>query len=87
VGNAADPADVYLLDLDSLTWTRHAPTPGNTEVPAAHGSNGTYGRFRYCPSRNVFVGINDVFANVYIYRLTDEGDTMPPAAPANLGVT
>ncbi|MEN3293595.1 MAG: hypothetical protein V7642_2848, partial [Burkholderiales bacterium] len=29
---------------------------------------GTYGRFRYSPSRNVFVLVNDTNQNVFIYK-------------------
>jgi hypothetical protein len=63
-------ASVYTLDLDTWVWTRVSPATSNTVTPTAGNSNGTFGRFRYVPSRNVFIGVNAVDENVYIYRLT-----------------
>jgi hypothetical protein len=59
--------DVYTLDLDQLVWTRH-PVVGAVVATAANG-NGTYGRFRYVPSLNVFVVVSGVSENVFVYRL------------------
>jgi Big-like domain-containing protein len=62
--------DVYTLDLDQLVWTRH-PVVG--EVVATPGNiNGTYGRFRYVPSLNVFVVVSGAHENVFVYRLDAE---------------
>jgi Bacterial Ig-like domain (group 2) len=59
--------DVYTLDLDKLVWTRH-PAEGSVVATAANG-NGTFGRFRYVPSLNVFVVVSGVHENVFVYRL------------------
>jgi hypothetical protein len=53
-------------------------------IPTSGASAGTYGRFRYVPSKNVFVVVNDIDEDVYIYRLS-AGGTPPPtdsSAPA-----
>jgi hypothetical protein len=63
--------DVYSLNTETWEWTRHAPAPANTvNAPAVTASGGVYGRFQYVPSRNVFIVVNHVDEDVYIYRLT-----------------
>lgn len=68
--------DVYSLDPDAKAWTRHARTGGAT--PTAPEPNGTYGRFRYAPAKNVFVLVNRVDQNVFVFRLT------PGPGPASI---
>lgn len=68
-------SDVYVLDLDSLVWTRRSPAPSNTVTPTSAIATGTFGRFRYVPSRNAFVLVNDVDDNVFFYRLTADPGT------------
>ncbi len=58
---------VYNLDVASLVWTSRETTGRNTTPPRA-ASNGTNGRFRYVPSLKVFVVINDVDQNVFVYK-------------------
>jgi hypothetical protein len=62
-------ADVYTLNMDTKVWTKISPAPGNTVTPTAATATGTFGRFRYCPSKDVFVVVNSVTEDVYIYRL------------------
>lgn len=77
--------DVYTLDMDTRVWTKHAPASINTVVPTQATGCGTYGRFRYIPSRNLFIGVNGVTENVYFYRLTTVvPDTTAPTQPVNL---
>jgi hypothetical protein len=64
-------ADVYTLNLDTRVWTRHAKTGGPTP-PAANGT-GTFGRFRYVASKNVFVTVNRSNENLFFYKLTPGG--------------
>ncbi|MCP3143801.1 Ig-like domain-containing protein [Pyxidicoccus xibeiensis] len=59
--------DIYTLDLDTRVWTKHAAR--STVVPGPANLNGTYGRFRYVPGLNVFVVVNTVDTNVFVYRL------------------
>jgi hypothetical protein len=58
---------VYSLDLDNNTWTSHSASGANPGSPCG---TGTFGRFRYCPNKNVFVVVNSNTANVFIYRHT-----------------
>jgi hypothetical protein len=75
-------ADVYTLDTATWQWSRVSPAATNAVVPTAPNSNGTFGRFRYVPSKNVFVAVNRVDENVYFYKLSAGGGIAPPAAPA-----
>ncbi len=77
-----DPADIYILDMDTAVWTRVSPAPGNTVTPTPATRNGTYGRFRYVPSKNVFVLVNSVDENVYVYRLSNKPAKTVPDTPA-----
>jgi hypothetical protein len=58
---------VYSLDVPSKTWTSVSASGAN---PGSPNSNGTYGRFRYSSSKNVFVVVNSASANVFIYKHT-----------------
>lgn len=64
-------AVVYTMDPVSWVWTRVDPAASNTAVPDSANSTGTYGRFRYVPSKGVFVVVNRTSSNVFVYRLTD----------------
>ncbi len=66
----ASGADVYTLDLDARRWTRHPPAASNRVTPGPPDQWGTFGRFRYVPSRNIFILYNAVNQNVFLYRLT-----------------
>lgn len=79
-------ADVYVLNMDTLIWSRVSPSASNTTVPTAAQSAGTFGRFRYVPSKNVFVAVNSINGNVYFYKLTDGALPPPPQAPAKPSV-
>lgn len=60
-------ATVFSFDVATLHWTAHATTGVNTTPPAA-ARNGTNGRWRYVPSLKVFVVVNGVDENVFVYR-------------------
>lgn len=62
--------DVYILDIERAVWKRQPPAPGNKVLPGPAASRGTFGRFRYVPSRNVYVVVSDIYDSVFIYRLT-----------------
>lgn len=70
----AGGADVFSLDTASRTWTTHAPADSNSVIPPKPTRWGTYGRFRYVPSRNLFVVVNSVDQNVFVYRLTPDDE-------------
>lgn len=63
--------DVFILNMENKVWTRIQPSASNTAVPTAACVNGTFGRFRYCPAKGVFVTVNSITEDVYIYRLPD----------------
>jgi hypothetical protein len=65
-------ADVYTLDVATKVWTRHAPAATNAVVPGKPDQWGTFGRFRYVPSHNVFILCNSVSQNIFFYRLSGE---------------
>lgn len=62
---------VYILDPDTWTWTKISAAASNTTVPTSAERRGTNGRFRYVPSRNIYVVANRTFENVYLLKLTD----------------
>jgi hypothetical protein len=74
-------ADVYTLNLETLVWTKHSAAASNKVVPGVAPSQGTFGRFRYVPSRNLFIAVNDINQNVYLYRLRMNRST-PPQMPS-----
>jgi hypothetical protein len=53
-----------LLDHD-VGWTE---VEGTGDVPGPRASNGTFGRFRYSPARNVFVVVSSTTQNVFIWK-------------------
>ena len=63
--------DVYTLDPATLTWEKVAAAASNQAAPTKPCPNGTYGRWRYIPSKNAYIVVNSVKENVYVYRLTD----------------
>jgi hypothetical protein len=62
-------AIVYSLNVATSHWTAHTTTGMNTTPPTAAGT-GTNGRWRYVPSRDVFVNVNSTSGNVFVYRHT-----------------
>lgn len=65
---------VFVLDPESLVWTRikftgmfALPRFAKGEYPGK--SHGTFGRWRYIPSKDLFIGVNNVSDNIYFYRL------------------
>ncbi len=66
-------ADVFVLNPVDWTWTRIKPAATNTVIPTDVAKWGTYGRFRYVPSKNVFIVVNETTGNVYFYKLTNNG--------------
>ena len=67
---------VYLLDADSKSCTAETfpgGPPDSSHTGSPHTSNGTYGRFRYLPDKDVFVLVNQADHNVYLLRLGSSG--------------
>jgi hypothetical protein len=67
--------NVYLLDLGTNTWT---VVSNFTNGPGAltYGGTGTFGRWRYSPTSNLFVVVNGISKNAYTFRLDS---ALPPA--------
>ncbi len=79
-----NPADLYILDMDTATWTRVSPSVNNSVIPTPATDQGTYGRFRYVPSKNVFVLVNSVDENVFFYKLTENPAETVPLPPGEI---
>ncbi|MBW8886209.1 MAG: hypothetical protein JF616_00515 [Fibrobacteres bacterium] len=68
-------ADVYSLNMDTKTWSSVAGTGSN---PGTAVEDGTFNRWRYVPSRNVFLVVNSIDGNVFAYR-NKAGSSAPKA--------
>jgi uncharacterized repeat protein (TIGR01451 family) len=60
---------VYSLNTTTWVWTKIDPSAGNSAIPTAANPAGTWGRFRYMPAFNAFVGVNRTSENVFVYKL------------------
>ena len=72
--------DVFSLDPGTGKWTRQAPASG--PVPGRAPHTGTFGRWQYVPSKDVFIGVSSIDENVWLYRPARGG---PPKAAAPTG--
>ena len=54
---------------DSLTWRTVQPAAENIVDPGLPQPAGTWGRFRYAPGPDLFVVVNSVDRNVFLYRM------------------
>ncbi len=66
-------SDVYALDLSKRAWSKITPAATNKIIPTAAQNNGTFGRFRYIKSRNLFIAVNRTNENVFFYKLSAGG--------------
>ena len=73
-------SDVFTLNPETWEWRRVSPANTNTVQGPTRTRNGTYGRFRYMPSKNAFIVVSHTDDNVYYYRLS-EGAGQPAPAP------
>ena len=60
--------EVYVLDAESLRWTRVPAAATNDADPGPGNSTGTFGRFRYVASLGQFVLVNSAEQDVFVYR-------------------
>ncbi len=83
-------ADVYILDLavSPARWEKISPAAGNTVIPTPDTRWGTYGRWRYIPSKGVFIGVNATDEQVYFYKMDRGLSLVTPSAPIekNIGI-
>lgn len=61
-------ATVYVLDPSTWVWTTVDPSPTNSVTPTDPNETGTFGRFQYDAAQNVFVLVNSVNENVFLYK-------------------
>lgn len=61
-------SSLWSLDLDAGAWVEHPVVPENTVVPPPPVGNGTFGRFRYAITDDVFVLVNNANDNVFVRR-------------------
>jgi hypothetical protein len=67
-------------------WTKVDAAPANTVTPTSPNSNGTYSKWRYVPSKNIFIIINRTSDDVYVYKLTsDSGPAHEPVSHNQYG--
>ena len=78
--------NVYTLNMDSLVWEKRTPT-NSVNPGGVTASGGTWGRFSYVPSKNVFVLVNSTERNVFFYKLSSSTGTPAPQQPAKPNVT
>lgn len=60
-------SNVYALNMDTGAWTQVASGPGPT---SAAPYQGTFGRWGYVPAYRVFVMVNGIDENAWVFKLT-----------------
>ena len=65
--------EIYAFDVDTNVWTKVAADPANTVRATASANTGTFGRWQYLSSEDVFMLYNNVDENVFFYRLPSDG--------------
>ena len=76
-------AEVYSLNTETWQWELTLAA-ANAVIPTTPNLRGTYGRFRYVPSKNAFIVVNRVDENVYFYKLSTGGGIPRPKSPTTL---
>ena len=76
--------DVYTYDPDTKVFTKVPPAATNKVIPDKPDQWGTYGRWRYVASQNLFILYNSVKQNVYLYRLTADKPNVITGVKATL---
>jgi hypothetical protein len=61
--------DVYVFDPVTKKWLKTPLSADNKVTPTKASPAGTYGRFQYIPSKDLFIGVNSINENVFFYRL------------------
>jgi hypothetical protein len=60
--------DLYVIDPASWACDKAEIASGNSVTPTSADKTGTYGRFRYIPSRDLFIAVNRTAENVYFFK-------------------
>ncbi len=61
--------EIYQLNMDTWNWTKITPTNSADVKPGDSASTGTYGRFQYVPEYDIFIVVNDIYKNVFAFKL------------------
>jgi hypothetical protein len=77
-----DPQMVYVIDATGATPTIEKRYPTNAVTPGPSNGQGTYGRWAYVPSRDIFLVVNSTSTSVYAYKLSTT-----TSAPVGYGAT
>ena len=73
-------ADVYSLNPDTKVWAKQTGVAASgSGVPQGPSSTGTFSRWQYVPSKNVFIGVNSIDENVFIYKASENPAGFPDA--------
>lgn len=75
------------IQTGSWVWTKVNPASDNTVTPSSPASGGTYGRFRYIPSLDVFILVNSIDGDVYLYKLDYGSGVTKSALPSAAGLS
>jgi hypothetical protein len=78
---------VYVLDPSNWTWSKIPAASNNAVTPGSPAANGTYGRWRYVPSKNAFMLVNAVDQNVYFYKLSNAAPVTDPTVTFSAAAT
>lgn len=76
---------VYTLNSTNRSWTAVPPATTNSANPGpVTTAGGAFARFNYSPASNVFMYVDSVDGNVFLYRLADGEPLVSPNPPTDL---
>lgn len=70
---------IYQLNPVTFEWLKLANLAGNTVNPGAPNATGTFGRFRYVPSKYGLIVVNRNTESVFFYKLNNAISSTPTA--------
>jgi hypothetical protein len=76
--------DLFEINLDTRAIIKRTPSLGVTPTLPTKGA---FGRFRYIPSKNVYIAVNSIDENVYFYKHTSGTGSVTPTPTPNGGIT
>jgi hypothetical protein len=65
---------VYVFEIGAKVWKKVTIAATNKVIPTEAAHTGTYGRFQYVASKDVYVGVNATGEDVYFFRLPTNVD-------------
>lgn len=73
--------DIYSFGIGDTSWNKLPIASTNKVIPTNNTQWGTFGRFQYCKSKNVFIIVNDIYQNVFVYKFGLSSPTTIPPGP------